>query len=302
MNILKLRTFIQLSLSSMLICSVLFSCVSKKELATLQTLREENRELRGKLDSVLFVSESKSEAKMSRGELDTVSAAKLRRFFDSLDNSVAAVRAADSLSALQKVKTGNIDEKVETARFQHIQLQTNLENANIVNDLLGMSTFVRFSTGALFGPGKYEIFRENRAAAFDAFQPVLDSLYNFISRYPGKKFDAVVVVLGYADGQGISEGESDLYNFLASLTGKESPERADLNFQLSRLRAESVAKIIHQLMYQRMKADSKYRNISLERVISQGRGEEYPNPSINDYQASDERRRVVLVYWNALPG
>jgi len=290
------------ALSVLFVSTLLFSCVSKKELATLQSLREENKELRGQLDSVLFVSESKSEEKMSRGELDTISAAKLRRFFDSLDRNVAAVRQADSIAALEKVRTGNIDEKVETARFQHIQLQTNLENANIVNDLLGMSTFVRFSTGALFGPGKYEIFRENRAAAFDAFQPVLDSLYNFISRYPEKKFDAVVVVLGYADGQGISAGESELYNYLASLTNKEDPARADLNFQLSRLRAESVAKIIHQMMYQRMKANAKYRNISLERVISQGRGEEFPNPSITDYQESDDRRRVVLVYWNALPG
>lgn len=36
-------------------------------------------------------------------------------------------------------------------------------------------------------------------------------------------------------------------------------------------------------------------------MLPQGRGEEFPNPSVRDYKTDDERRRVVNVYWSLLP-
>ena len=37
------------------------------------------------------------------------------------------------------------------------------------------------------------------------------------------------------------------------------------------------------------------------RFFKNGKGEEYPNKKIKNYMLDDERRRIVIIYWNALP-
>ena len=35
------------------------------------------------------------------------------------------------------------------------------------------------------------------------------------------------------------------------------------------------------------------------RFFKTGKGEEYPDKKIKDYQVDDVRRRIVVIYWNA---
>ena len=84
-------------------------------------------------------------------------------------------------------------------------------------------------------------------------------------------------------------------------TGRlQQPSSADLNRELSRLRAEAMSAALHQLYEQRK---SRFLNPALlEAVdIKIGMGEAFPNPRITDYQTDDERRRIVLFYWSVLP-
>jgi outer membrane protein OmpA-like peptidoglycan-associated protein len=167
-----------------------------------------------------------------------------------------------------------------------------------VSQLLKQQTFVKFNTAAFFESGGYEIPSEKNEDAKSAFSPIIDSLFAFIKKYPKYKLEASVIINGYADGQGF--GETDLLNQLTKNIGKNQATKEELNQELSRLRSEGVSQIIVGIYNDKLKeipSDYEFNT----RFIKIGKGEEYPNKKIDNYQIDDERRRIVVIYWNAVP-
>ena len=82
--------------------------------------------------------------------------------------------------------------------------------------------------------------------------------------------------------------------------GKTEAGKEDLNKELSELRAMELIKQLTSMFKQKVSEIKNIDQLSVE-YIGQGRGEEYPIPTIKDYKDDDDRRRIVLCYWAVLP-
>lgn len=82
------------------------------------------------------------------------------------------------------------------------------------------------------------------------------------------------------------------------MLNKTDAVKEELNKKLSELRALELISQMTRLFIQ--KTSSSPAKLKVE-YIGQGKGEEYPIPSIKDYRENDERRRIVLCYWSVLP-
>jgi hypothetical protein len=82
--------------------------------------------------------------------------------------------------------------------------------------------------------------------------------------------------------------------------GKTEATKEELNGELSRLRAEEVSSILLEIYKERTANLTETGQFNTQ-FFKMGKGEEYPNKKIDNYQIDDERRRIVVIYWNALP-
>jgi outer membrane protein OmpA-like peptidoglycan-associated protein len=285
---MKHYRFVALAFFSFFALLTATSCASKKKLAALQLLQQENQALKGKLSAEISANQKLLKEKEVKKEMDSLSVNKIGGFLGE------AAKAAEDAPA-----TGKIKQKMADAEALNRKLKYGMENVLVISDLLHSSTFVRFKTGALFGPGQYLIKDENWKPALNAFAPVVDSVIAFAKKYPGKPLDATIVILGFSDGTGMGAG-SGLYNYLASLLKKAAPEKAELNWQLSQLRADAVRSVFDDLSVMKTCRNgiNKQMDISL---YSFGRGEEIPDPAMTNVTDDDERRRVVVAFWSVLP-
>jgi hypothetical protein len=173
------------------------------------------------------------------------------------------------------------------------------ETVDFVESLLKQKTFIKFNSGAFFGPGGYKIPEEKMEEAKIVFSPIIDSLIVFVKKHPKVKLSSSIIASGYADAQGFGEGE--LVNQLTANIGKEIATKEELNSELSRLRAEEVSSILLQIFNDKISQQKEEQKFSQTQFFSLGKGEELPNKKISDYQIDDERRRIVIIYWNAIP-
>jgi hypothetical protein len=156
-----------------------------------------------------------------------------------------------------------------------------------------------FNLAAFFGPGGYKIPLEKKSTAENLFAPVIDSLIIFSNKYESILRTATLMVEGYADASGIS-ATSTLAKKITQYLGEVSVEREQLNGGLSAMRADEVSYLLNQIVKSHY-ADFKSINKIVFENIFQGKGEALPNPNIKNYTTNDERRRVVIIYWNVLP-
>jgi hypothetical protein len=198
----------------------------------------------------------------------------------------------------KRIKKKDYDNMVSVVSLGTSIIATKMEIVDFVDQLLKQQTFIRFNTAAFFPPGGYKIPEDKMELAKNAFAPVIDSLIAFVYRFPKFTLISSIVSNGYADGQGFSPG--DLVDTLSAKLGKTEATKEELNIQLSRLRAEEIAGVLIDIFNEKMQKLPSASSLNT-RFFKAGKGEEYPNKKIKDYQVDDERRRIVVIYWNALP-
>ncbi|MBN8667420.1 MAG: hypothetical protein J0M30_07940 [Chitinophagales bacterium] len=276
---------------------VLSSCAGGKKMRNLkETLMAKaavDKETLGKLEDVRKVAVEKS----ARQQIDASSGQKIIVFVDSMDKEIRHHLSEDSILLNARIRHRDLPALTQKTMDLLAQARVNLENVTLINEILSTNTFVQFNTSSLFAPGQYHLADnlDNRSI----FQPLVNELTNFAGKFSGKKLTASVIILGFADADPIAP-ESGLAQLLKQGSEKTDWTSADLNQELSRRRAESVGKMIKRMIADQTTGKPAYSQFSTE-VLPQGRGEEYPDPAVTDYQANDERRRIVKVFWNILP-
>lgn len=169
----------------------------------------------------------------------------------------------------------------------------------MIEDGLSKSKPNLFNLAAFFGPGGYIIPESKIYIAKKYFSPIIDSLVKFSNHYATVLREAIITVNGYADGSNIGKG-SKLYNTLVAKLDIPNPEKQDLNKALSALRAEKIAIFLTQLLRERFPEFNQNNKIVFESHET-GKGETIPDPKIIDYKLNDDRRRIVIIFWNVLP-
>lgn len=168
----------------------------------------------------------------------------------------------------------------------------------MLEDGLNTTNYTLFDLAAFFGPGKYLIPEDKMDLATLSFSPMVDSIISFSNKYKNIPRFATLIILGFADGTGFSEGP--LFDTLTGRIGRRDVTKEELNQKLSELRAEELIKLLSSQFQKRSYA---IENLDLlkEEYLGRGKGEQYPLRTIKDYQVDDERRRVVLCYWAVIP-
>jgi hypothetical protein len=169
----------------------------------------------------------------------------------------------------------------------------------MIKDGLNVADFKQFDLAAFFGPGKYLIPEDKVDIAAVSFAPVVDSLMLFSNKYSQFPRTATLIILGFADGTGISNG-GELYYTLLDELKKPQAEKEELNQKLSELRSKELIKQMTGLYLKKATGFSEVDKLKIE-YVGQGKGEALPISGIKDYSLDDERRRIVLCYWVVLP-
>lgn len=169
----------------------------------------------------------------------------------------------------------------------------------MIREGLSVADFKQFDLAAFFGPDKYLIPEDKVDIAAVSFAPVVDSLMAFSNKYSLINRTATLIILGFADGTGITSG-SDLYYTLLDELRKPQAEKEELNQKLSELRSKELIRQMTSLYLKKAGGFKDADKLKIE-YLGQGKGEALPISSIKDYGVDDERRRIVLCYWAVLP-
>jgi hypothetical protein len=281
---------------------LLTSCISNRKIAVLNESISKQQKLENKLDSTLTALNNFREEKNITGELDDSSNLLIQKMLNK--EITASQNRAGNLKDMQtKISGKKVKRKVYKNMITIITvgdsvILTKMETVDFVDQLLKQETFAKFNTAAFFSTGGYKIPEERLPEAKSAFAPIVDSLLGFVQRYPNFTLRSSIITSGYADGQGFSPGP--LVDTLVANIGKKTATKEELNIELSRLRAEEVTGILMEILKEKIKLLHSSAAINT-RFYNTGKGEEYPNKKIRNYQTDDERRRIVVIYWNALP-
>jgi outer membrane protein OmpA-like peptidoglycan-associated protein len=259
--------------------------------AKIAALQSENAALRGKLEQEIAQNKILLEEKIKLRTIDNSSKERSAIYFDSI---VAATNKDFDAVANAQQKA----EQLALAQKLNVNIKRNYDDVKIISDILTLNTYVRFKAGAIFGPGKYVIDDAVWRSAYNTFTPVIDSIVSFTKKHPDKKFKASIAILGYSDASPIKNAA--LRNDLITRMSKPDATSADLNLQLSQLRAEAVAKVFDEVSVQKLCKSGYFNNIDLS-IYPIGRGEELADPSLANSPLGDERRRAVIVYWSLIP-
>jgi hypothetical protein len=278
------------------------SCVSNRKVANLDQSIENRKNLENKLDSTLISLNILREEKSSIGELDDSSSFNIKKVIDRV--RITTRRRTDSLIEMQnrladkRVKKKAYDQIAEMVNSSSADRSTDLETIELLDQLLKQQTFIRFNKSDFFPPGGYVIPEDKMIRAKEAFAPLIDSLISFVGRFPTLRLNKSIVTYVYTDGQGFSPGP--LVDELTKRLGKTEATKEELNYQLTQLRAEEIDSVLKELFIEKAKNFPPATSLPTRFLIT-GKGEEYPNKKIRDYQVDDERRTIIVIFWNALP-
>lgn len=270
------------------------------KLNNLQVLQAGENNSIAKIDSV-------GEAKLADRKIDSNISNRLRQRLsviqqqmDSINKQIEALQnLANDKKAFRNAYKKEILPKLAQLDTFYKRYEDRMKIYVMLQDGLNMADYVLFDLAAFFGPGLYSIPPGQEQQAVMSFLPLVDSLVKFSNRYQTTKRTATLVILGFADGQNINH-EGALYDTLSNMLGTGSAGKELLNKKLSELRALELIKQMTVLFKQKVNEIENIDQLNVE-YIGQGKGEEYPIPSIKDYKEDDERRRIVLCYWAVLP-
>lgn len=291
----------------LIVIASLFSCVGAKkmhqasqQITALQALQVgENN----KVAAITTAGEEKLAARKIDSNINSRLQQRLsviQHEMDSINKEIAGLQSLttnkkDFRSAYKKEilpKLSQLDtfyKKYDQRMKIYLMLEEGITSAN----------YTLFDLAAFFGPGVYNIPAGQEQLAAQSFMPLVDSLISFSNRHENTSRTATLVILGFADAQDINP-TSPLHDTLTTMLAATDAPKELLNKKLSELRALELIKQLTAVFKQKV---SLIRNIDQLNVeyIGQGRGEEFPIPTIKDYKDDDERRRIVLCYWAVLP-
>ena len=295
--------FIKTFVATMTILLLSSSCVSNRKIAAMKKTLEEKKQVEKNLENKIATLDDFRTNKSAIGELDDKSNTSIQNVLNNEKKGVQ--QRTDSLNKMNAMLSGK--KRVKIKDFKNIVSVITIanevttqksESINFVDQLLKQQTFVKFNSAAFFQAGGYKIPVEKMEEAKIVFSPIVDSLIVFIKKFPKYKLNSSIIASGYADGTGFGAGE--LVDQLTANIGKEVATKEELNSELSRLRAEEVSSILLEIYKEKTK-DVPQKSQFNTQFFKMGKGEEYPNKKIDNYQTDDERRRIVVIYWNALP-
>lgn len=286
---------------------LLTSCVGNRKITAVKNkvagieelLQKETAEIKGIADQ--------AKAKLQTNRIDG-------NILDRIDKRLAKeTNAIDSAQAQVNKLNEILKDKKDTRKnyktiilpvLDSLQKQSDLYASRLalyfmIKDGLNVADFKQFDLAAFFGSGKYLIPEDKVDLASESFSPLIDSLKIFSNKYNEIPRTATLIILGFADGTGISEG-SELYYTLLDELRKPKAEKEELNKALSDLRALELIKQMTNLYIKRRSEFINVEKLDIK-YVAEGKGEALPLKSITDYGVDDERRRIVLCYWVVLP-
>lgn len=243
--------------------------------------------------------ESANKNKLDSKEIDEKSSQSIGTYLDSIKKVTQNHINDNAVVASGKVSHNNINSVANKVKQLLSEAKNNLGNVELINDLLGTNTFTRINLSSLFGPGEFKPDNNFISSKRPLFEPIADSIMKFASKFPNKKLTASIIVLGYADAGQINPASSLAKELVISMNNNSEATSAELNKELSRLRASVIADMMKTITEEKKAGQAIFSKFAVE-TIAQGRGEELPEPSIK-YTANDKRRRIVKVYWIVLP-
>ena len=285
---------------------ILSSCGTQRKIEdtrkAIAVFKEEQKSETARISSV----KDFSVVKLDEGKIDKnikhLIDTRINRYTNKIDSSKKVLSTLESLIEDKKKFRKGYKEIVLPA-LDSLKKDTSTAGERLkiymmIEDGLNVASYHLFDLAAFFGSGKYIIPEDKVDFAQASFAPIIDSLILFSNKYNDKSRTASLLILGFADGAGFSEGP--LYDTLKIMTGKESATKEELNQKLSELRARELIKHLEQIYIQKQQHFPMTKDFRIE-YIGQGKGEEYPLPTIKDYMVEDARRRIVLCYWIVLP-
>jgi outer membrane protein OmpA-like peptidoglycan-associated protein len=301
-NLINGKNLILLLLSAALLSS---SCSSSKRAALAKVIAAAKITQGGDAAKLAAMQQKKDE-KAAEEKIDSTADAnisvKLKEYKSKLDSFSTAMNFIDST-----IKTGKLFRKNKAEIKIKLQMVGNytsnaglrLQRFAMIDEGLNIAQQYLFNLGAYFGGGKYEIPADKLEQAQQSFAPILDSIASFYNRYSGIERFATITVLGYADATGFNK-EGQTYKTLIALLNDSSATKEMINQKVSALRAKNMADIMELILSKKIPNYTSIQKLDFL-FFEIGKGEEYPSKKITDYTVNDERRRVVLLFWNILP-
>lgn len=278
----------------------LISCVPQKKVTSVKQQLSQQDSLLLNYNKNLASLDEKRQKKQDQNELaDTVNIS-ISKFIGKTSKEIDTLVDQNTI-----LINGNVVNKKDLEKIINALSFTRNASSKInqkiifLEDLITRNMVVKLDQDVLFESGSYKASPAVIANIGKLFEPAAKEIDFFTSKYPDFTLSLVISMKGYADGTSINEGSS-LYNNLKTrlkLSGTE-PDSKELNKELSRARAEEVTNLFKQYADTRSDNGIYKRNVI---YIYEGKGEQYPDPKINDYTINDARRRIVLLFWSIFP-
>jgi hypothetical protein len=297
---MKIVTF----LLSLLI--VFGSCMSGKKSTVGNMVKNTTGILQEEVKEVAAVT-IKKDAALENEKIDTtinnritVRLDRAKKEIDSIESALHYLekQLASGKDFRKNFKGGITSTMVSLERYNG-QVYLRKAKMNMINESIDISDKKLYEMAAFFGPGIYTIPVEKKGMADSLFTPLIDSLIAFANRYDSIPSSGTLVVNGFADAMNIAP-ESELYQVLMTHLNKTTAEKAELNTALSGLRATEISNLVENIIQQRTAAIKSPDKMHFN-FYGYGQGETLPTKTIKDYTDDDDRRRIVLIYWNVLP-
>jgi flagellar motor protein MotB len=278
----------------------LYSCVPQKKVSSVKQQLSQQDSLLINYNKNLASLDEKRQKKQDLNELaDTVNT-NISKFIGKTGKDIDTLVNQNTI-----LINGTVVNKTDWERLRNaLSLTRNAalkinQKILFLEDLINRNMVVKLDQDVLFESGSYQASPVVIANIGKLFEPAAKEIDFFTSKYPDFTLSLVISMKGYADGATISEGSS-LYNNLKArlkLSGME-PDSKELNKELSRARADEVTNLFKKYADTRSDNGIYKRNVI---YISEGKGEQLPDPKIKDYSVNDARRRIVLLFWSIFP-
>jgi len=294
--------------SILLICLFLVSCYGSKKAQMNQVIQQADAVQKAE-SKIVEDTKQKVEDRLKSEDIDSEIAdsikAKIAKYSTELDSFKNAINFIDSKINTSKWSYDNnkllINESFGLIDRYKSKSNYRLRRFTMINESLDVIVNQQhmFDLAAFFGPGKYDIPEDKKDIAEKSFSPLIDSLVKFYNKYADVDKRATLVILGYADGSGFSV-ESEIYKTITEKLNDSLATKERMNQKLSEWRAINIGNLME---YSIEKKIPNYKDIkSIDFLfVEKGKGEDFPSKKVTDYKTDDERRRVVLLFWNILP-
>ncbi|MBK8609949.1 MAG: hypothetical protein IPL84_08375 [Chitinophagaceae bacterium] len=240
---------------------LLTSCVGNKKIAAAKQKLQGIEAQVQKENTEIQLMNREADTKLEENKIDSIILGKIdgRLGKEKVKLDAAQFKVDQLTNLLQDKKTAKKNYKsiivpvLDSLQKQSDKYAERLALYMMIKEGINVADFKRFDLAAFFGPGKYQIPEDKIDLAARAFEPVVDSLIKFSNKYNQYPRTATLVILGFADGTGITEG-GELYYTLLDELRKPRAEKEELNQKLSELRADELIRQMTALYLKKRKA------------------------------------------------